>query len=694
MSSLRKIGRILLATLVLLSSQTLQGQDKLSWLDDYTGDIHIGSESYRYNFNNVEGDDCKLKFEEIHTHKKGNKTARSWIFYLSDMDPSAMSFKAKGKSIDVVLETYRSQKFISYYEGEELDGFTEKIVLTMNEVNMARSFIGTLNEKLSSCQETQVVWETRNQAFNWLMDNVGEAMDDGTEWRQEFKKGKQDYLVEFEAKSVDSKGEQLSSISIFDLSDIDPMAIDLRISGKSLMVELTVKENKKYIEVKSPEGSQFTPKLLIYTNEIEVARQVVNALYYLVNNTIPERPTWESYSSSLEFVKDNMGELTVDDDLYSNSLNFEPSPSGLVNLATVKTESDGTSERVEYAFYLTDIMEQLELEVSRNSITLGIVTKEKHDYIREMKDEKVSDYTSTLNFHAADIDGARDILNAFEFAIGASEEKIKEFKNISETETWFSENIGQIEIGEEVYTQNLTILKEFENQMIVESNLTKADGESTESRFILYPEDISLDKLDISVSGKKLYVLLQTEKGKYVKEIENGNLQNFTSSSEVLFYDPLLAKNFMAAIRFLQENSVVEDRAAMQKEAAMAFIRENIQNIAISDEKYEQKMEVVDEEGCTMSFTRVETDSKGGGRNYSYEFTVSDIDPDNSEFTIKGALVIINLVTRGGEKLIKPYKDEEAGDFVNDFIIYADDVLLAKQMLAAFAALSEECSGN
>ena len=147
----------------------------------------------------------------------------------------------------------------------------------------------------------------------------------------------------------------------------------------------------------------------------------------------------------------------------------------------------------------------------------------------------------------------------------------------------------------------------------------------------------------------------------------------------------------MAAIRFLQENSVVEERAAMQKEEAMAFILENMQYIELSDKQYEQKMEVGDEGSCIMSFTRLETDSKGGGRKYSYEFTLSDMDPDNSKFTIKGALVLINLITRGNEKLIKPYKDEEAGDFIDDFFIYADDVLLAKKTLAAFAALSEEC---
>ncbi len=691
MSTSIKFRWILLTTLVVLSFQTLQAQEQLSWLDDYTSAIHIGTESYQYSFTNVEGDDCKLKIEEVHTNKKGHAAARTWTFYLSDIDPSALGFKAKGKSINLSMETYRSQKFISHYKEGELDGYTEEIVLTMNEIDMARSFIETLKERMTSCKETQEAWENPSQAFDWLVNNVGKASDDGTEWDQQFKPGNKSYLVEFKAESVNSKGESLSTNSVFDLSDINPMEINLKISGKSLIVEVPVKESDRFIEVKSPAGSLFTNKLQIYTNNIELARELVNALSYLVSNTTPERPTWDSYTTSLGFVKDNLEEVRIDDELFSNGLNFNPSPSGLVNLVIGKSDSDGTTESVEYAFYLTDIMQKFNIEVSKNSITVEMATKEKHEYIREMKDGKVTDYTSSLNFHVSDIDRARDILNAFEHAVGASEEKIEEFTSISEIESWFSENIGPIEIGGDAYTQNMTINKDLENQLIAENTLTETDGESTENRFILYPEDISLDKMEVKVNGKKLYVLLQSENGKYVKKFENGKLQNFISSTEVLFIDPLAAKNFMAAIRFLKENSMGEDRTAMQKDEAMAFILENIQNIELADKQYEQKLEVGEESSCSVSFTRVERDSKGGGRKYHYEFSLSDIHSGNSKLTIKGTLVIINLITTGNEKLIKPYKDGEAGSFVDDFIIYADDVLLAKKMLAAFAVLSEAC---
>ena len=92
-----------------------------------------------------------------------------------------------------------------------------------------------------------------------------------------------------------------------------------------------------------------------------------------------------------------------------------------------------------------------------------------------------------------------------------------------------------------------------------------------------------------------------------------------------------------------------------------------------------------------MSFTRVETNNKGASNEYTYEFNIADIHPGSSKFSVKGKIISINLVTIGNEKLIKPYKNGEAGDFIDDFIIYTDDILLAKKTLATFAALSAEC---
>jgi len=691
MSTTKRVFSYLCPIVFLLFFQSLHAQDPISWLDDFTGDMQMGSETYRYNFTNVDGNDCKLKFEELVTDKKGSVETHSWIFYLSDIDPSAISFKVKGKSISVSMEVRMSQKFISYYKEGEFDEFTEKIKISMNEVDKSRSFIEAIKENINHCKETQVTWENRDQALTWLVSNVGKATDDDIEWDQKFEQGNRPYLVDYQVNSVNEKDEQELFNYRLDLSDINPLAINLKISGKSLIAVAQVREGKKFIKVKTPTGTEFTNELLIYANEIELARQIINALTYVVNNTKPERTQWDSYAASLGFVKDNLEEVNIDDELFANSLNYEDSPSGLVNLIIRKSESDGSSEQVKYSFYLADMMDQLKLEVSKSSITIEMATKNKREFIRESVDEKVTDYSSSLGFHVSEIDMARDLIHAFEYAIGNSKEGIKEFSNISEVGSWFSKNIGSIEADGDTYEQNLAIAEENENQLTLELKQIEADGEDTDSRYILYPEDISLDELEVKVSGKKLTVPLETEKGKYIRKFENGKLQNFTGTAETLFIDPLAAKNYIASIRFLKENSVVENRADMSKDEAIALLSGNIQNIELSDEQYEQKIEIKDDGKCKLSFTRVETDAKGASIEYLYEFIVSDIHPGSSNLLVKGEIIEINLVARGNQKLIKPYKNGETGDFEDEFTIYADDVLIAKKILAAFTALSEVC---
>jgi len=225
----------------------------------------------------------------------------------------------------------------------------------------------------------------------------------------------------------------------------------------------------------------------------------------------------------------------------------------------------------------------------------------------------------------------------------------------------------------------------------IEIKHTEADGETTETRYLLYPEDISQGKLNIKVSGKKLSVPLESEKTRYIRNYMNGELQDFTGSVEILLTDPLAAKNFIAAIKFLKDNSTVEERTDLSQEEAIDFLTGNIQNLDLPGARYEQKFEAKEVENCIMSFTRVETDDKGVSDEYTYEFNITDIHPDNSKLSTDDELVVINLVTVGNKKLIKPYENGEADDFIDDFDIYADDILIAKKTLAAFVALSRVC---
>jgi len=337
------------------------------------------------------------------------------------------------------------------------------------------------------------------------------------------------------------------------------------------------------------------------------------------------------------------------------------------------------------------MIDKLNLDVSGSEITVEMETKNDRDFIRETTGESVSDYESDLEFHMAEIDNARDVINAFETAIRNSEEVIANFQSVDEVNFWLAENFVPLYREDEKYEQKLEVMKDNENLLIIERTLTEEDeGEVTVTEYQIYPEDINLDELEIKVSGGRLTVPVQTAED-FIKEYENEQLEDFTDDAEVYFSDPLVAKNFMAALRYLKENSMVEDRSEMTRQEAMDFLMENIPDIKLAEEEYEQKIEIIEDSNCKLKFTRVVTEDDGETNEYIYEFLASDIHKGNSEISVDGELIEVTLVTAGERELIKPYENGEVEDFESEFSIYADDVVLGKKILGAFAALSKEC---
>jgi hypothetical protein len=681
---------MLLGALLLLGSGTVSAQDKIAWLEDYTQEMVIGKETYQYSFSEVEGKECKLEFQETVTNQKGKTESCSWIFYLADIDPGALKFNSRGKAIELVIATINTQKFISYYEEGEMDAYVDEIKLKMNEVDQCRSFIEVLKDHIGSCESANLSWEDREGSFNWLTGNIDLADNGDIQWEQEFTRAEKPYLAQLSSASLINKGEQEKFKYRFDLNDIDHAGVKLSVSGKSLSVIVPVKDGERFVQVITPEKTEYQDELKIYVDEIDLARQTVLAMAHLVSNTDPDRPEWSSYGEALGFVEEHLGEVNIGGDVFDHSLTYDASPSGMVEMSIKETDSDGDTEELTHAFYLSDLIENAQLAVSRTKITVTLETREGNDFVRRTSGDLVKGYSSELEFQMEDIDKARDLMYAFEYAIANSQEEIRVFESIGEVNSWMAENLGTLYREDETYEQELLVLEGEGKPIEFKLTQTKEEKEETETHYLIYPIDINLEELDIDVSLGRLNVTLQTEEN-YVKKIVNGELQNFSDDADVYFSDPLVAKNFLAAIRYLMENAGQAVLPEMSREEAFVFLSDRIQNLELPEDSYEQKIESAEGDQCLLKATRLETNSKGASDEYVYEFTASDIHEGNSGLSVRGKLIRINLVTAGNEKLIKPYKNGTVDDFEDEFMLYADDVLLAKQIVSAFGVLAEGC---
>jgi hypothetical protein len=667
-------------------------QEEIPWLSGYSDEMTIGKESVRNQFFTVEGNECKIQIQESVSDRKGETEIRSWIFYISDIDPESLNFNARGKSIQVSLATKNDQKFISYFEEGDFEEYTDEIELSMTEVDQTRGLIEALKEHIGSCKEDETTWESREAAMNWLTENIGKAQQDDVQWEQQFSEGKKSYLVQLKANSVDGKGNKESLEFLFDMSDINSRSIRLEASGRTLVVEVPVKEGNRYIEVRNGEEKEYTDELTIYCDDIEVARQVVNALSFAVSSTEPERPEWAGYNEALEFLQGQMGEVKVGENRYNYGLQFDLFVSDILNVSVDETDDDGSTEKVTYSFYPADMMSQPELNVSRRDMSFEMNVKEGKDYIIRSSAGSISGYTSRMKLHAADIDQARDLISAWEYIIQNSEDEITSFENVEQVNTWMEDNLVTLSRGDETYEQKLRINEAMDYQIVFEKKLTEGENEITETTYIFYPEDLSLEEMEIRVRLGKLTVTLETGREDYIKYFENGELQNFTDDTDVYFSDPLVAKNFMAAIRFLKESMAETNLPEMSKEEAFSFLTGHVPQIDLPGEQHEQVLEWEEGEECKLKFTRIEQGKGGESDEFIYELMASDLSGTGSEMNVDGKLIAVKLMTNGSEDLIKPFKNGEVGDFVDEFTIYADDVMVAKKILQAFDVLAKACN--
>lgn len=680
-------------TCLFLSICSAKAQENITWLSNFTNEITVGSGTCQYRFKTVDNNQCKISIDEIKTDKKGVATTMTYQFYLSDLNPSAMNFKTAGITAVVNMEIKQSQKFITVFKDGVLDGYTQKVSINMSEVGNARSFLDIMKSKAENCQSTERKWTSLNEALNWLSQNITKSETSGTTCEQAFKAGTKSYLVTLETVSTDSKNVTQNMVYDFSLNDINRTKINMEVSEKTFRIELPARENNYYIRLKKgADQISYVKELAILSDELEQARSILNALVYLVTETpVPEKKVWSDYSAALGFVKESLSQAKSSTSTLGQSFDFDASPSGIVRYVTSKTDSKNVTTKNTESFYLTDLQPVVPVEVSSKGITLNLMTKDKNKFIKEAAENSTLAYSGSVEIVVSDLDVARELANALEYAIGKSENGLMEYSTLDNAISWMSANVGEVKIDDETINQTFNVNTNDENKIELKVVTTGKTGVAVTENFEIYPEDLKPEDLKIKVSGKKLAVNLSTGKFKYIKTFKDNVLQNYSDDAEILFDDVLKAKNFLTAVTMLRNKSLVADRTMNDKASAWSFIVENTKKLELVGESIDQKMGQRENNPCKAELTRTETNSKGVSVENIYEFLVSDIDAKYSEISISSKSLKVTLVTKGKEKLIKPYKNGETGNYVASFDIHVDNVLVAKKLIAAFGSLANMC---
>lgn len=670
-----------------------QENETVGWLNDFKGEISTGNDTYKYNFAYFNKPLCGISVTSVKTDKKGNETSTRDEVYLSDIDQNTIRFKVTGKYITVTMDTRNGQKFIKNYAGDEFKGYVSSIDIYTDQVEKARNLTDILKEQLKSCARKEMSWNSLKEVLDWLSANIGETNNGGTSYLQKFSfDPAKNYLIDFARKYNDSKGNEVNDDYSFNLSDINQGEVNLEVSGKELSIKLNCKEGEKYIGVKTNgEIQNYDNDFEIYVPDLEDARDILQALKYAVSESKPVYKSYADVSQALSFVKDNVKEVSSGNYSFQQVFDYENKPAGLVTFTSKRTDSKGSVTEDKYQFYLNELDPRSNINVSGKEVSIELTVKDKNRFIKTFRNGELQNYSNAIKMLTDNIESARDLVNAFDYAITNGDPGILKWTETTGAENWLTASIGTINESGKTYEQKIAFAGGNNSKMIYGLS-TKDNNGTTEESFEIYLSDIDKNNIGLNTSGKKMTVEVSTGKEKLIKATKNDEIQNYVSSIELMFDDTKQARNFINAIKYLASNIKVPEKTFTGKQDAFEYISSNLPSVSTGTYKYDQTAEMVDNDPCKLKISVVQLDSKNVSTGYIYEFSMSDIDPQNVNLAVSGKELVVKLQTRGKEKLIKPYKNGEPQNFSYDLELHTDDVYVARNLVNAFKAIIRQCA--
>src|SRR4030042_6899252 len=436
---------ISLVIILLLCFGMANGQETktVDWLDDFKGEIPAGNYTYKYEYTYFNKELCGINIKAVKIDKKGEERVNRNELYLSDVDENAIKFKVTGKFITVSLETKNSQKFFRYYEGDEFKSYASSVDIYTDQVDKARALVDAFKERLKDCSQQDKSWGSLNESLEWMAKSISTTTRGGTEYNQSFSyDGVKNHLAVFNRKFNDSKGNEVNEVYSFNLADVDPGKVNLVVSGKDLSIELDTKNNEKYIRIsKNGDIQNYDNDFAIHVSSLEEARNMIQAFKYSIPLCNPVYKSFSDVNQALTYLKQNIREITSGGNNYTQLFDYESKPDGMATFISKRTDSKGVTIENKYQVYLNELEPKMKLSVSGKDVLLELNVKDKQKLIKTFKDGELQNYSGQIEVYSVDIESARELANAFNYAILNRDPGMLSWTDAAKASAWLASNI-------------------------------------------------------------------------------------------------------------------------------------------------------------------------------------------------------------------------------------------------------------
>lgn len=389
----------------------------LNYLKKSIGAVTTDGEEYTQSFiyDAKEGD---MVTYEI---KSGDGKTLTYLFNIADLNSKDVYFDTKGGGVFVSLETQGGKDLVQVYENDVVDGFESAFNILAYDVEEARRLEKAWKIFISSAEEHKPRdfmagnpnpnWK---QTLDYLMAQVQDVSLGKDAYEQSFSYDQATDMLTYVVIEKDG-GDKISYH--WHMADINANDIDFETKGSAVMVTMTTEDKRDLIQQVEEEQVQgYENELVIYTEKIEPARDLLNAFKHLAGMA------GEHYSSqfikgqespgktaTIAYLKQTIGEVKVGDDSYTQSI-AEKDDDCLVTFS-ILNENKGKEEVM--SWNMADInAKKTDFSTKGSAVLVTVETQGKRDLIEVVEDGEVDGYESAVSVLAKDVHEARKIVGA------------------------------------------------------------------------------------------------------------------------------------------------------------------------------------------------------------------------------------------------------------------------------------------
>jgi len=392
-------------------------QDWQAFLEKEINTVEINGEQFAQAFSCKSAQPHLIQYEMTEPDKGELNT---YEFNLTDLNESKVSFDTKGTSVWVSAQTRGERDLIKHTTNGEVKGYQDEVVLLARDIEHARLIEQVWKKLISATESNNTGFMAGNQnptieqTLAFLTKQTGKVTinEEAYEQKMSYQKSPHSYGGYLMTYTVNDLSKAEESVFQWNILDVNPASLVFDTKRSDVFVNLQTQAKDDLIAYhENGNLKAYTNGLNLRANSIEEARALSMALSHLATKTKemkPEPTLPDSYTATLSYVQQRVGDINLADENYQQSLSAQE---GKECLLSYKLTDENEGDEYAYHWNLNDLSESsIAFQTKKDKVLVVLRTSGKKELIEVVENGEVDKYEDELSIMAEGIEEAREIV--------------------------------------------------------------------------------------------------------------------------------------------------------------------------------------------------------------------------------------------------------------------------------------------